>query len=101
MQLSNKFVRASDKVCSFAQHVNAPYFRKSFILEEAAQNAEATICGLGFYELYINGKNITKGALAPYISNPDDVCYYDNYDVDALSEKGRECNRRGARQRVF
>ena len=88
MQLSNKFVRASDKVCSFAQHVNAPYFRKSFMLEEAAQKAEATICGLGFYELYINGKNITKGALAPYISNPDDVCYYDNYDVMPYLKKG-------------
>lgn len=35
----------------------------------------------GFYELYINGIGITKGALAPYISNPDHYCYFDRYDI--------------------
>ena len=39
------------------------------------------ICGLGFYELFINGKRVTKGALAPYISNPDHIIYYDCYDI--------------------
>ena len=45
------------------------------------QSAEIEICGLGFYHLYINGKKITKGELAPYISNPDQLCYYDTYDI--------------------
>lgn len=35
----------------------------------------------GFYELYINGQRCTKGRLAPYISNPDDLVYYDEYTL--------------------
>ena len=88
MQLSNRFVCASERVCSFEEHVNAPCFRKSFVLDKEVDKAGLTICGLGFYELYLNGKNITKGPLAPYISNPDDFCYYDAYDVAPYLQEG-------------
>lgn len=88
MKFSNKFICASNDKCSFEKHENAPYIRKSFLLPKKPQAAEITISGQGFYELYINGKNITKGALAPYISNPDDICYYDNYDVYSYLGEG-------------
>ncbi len=81
MKFSKKFIRANARMCNFEHHEPAPYFRKSFTLQSVPQNAEITICGLGFYELYINGKNITKGPLAPYINNPHDLLYYDNYKV--------------------
>lgn len=87
MKFSKKFIKAGDSVCDFDNHVNAPYMRKKFNVPFKPEKAEITICGLGFYELYINGKNVTKGPLAPYISNTDDVCYYDNYDIaDILNE---------------
>ena len=35
-----------------------------------------------------NGKDITQGFLAPYISNPDDIVYYDRYDVSGLINEG-------------
>ena len=42
---------------------------------------------MGFYRLWVNGADITKGLLAPYISNSDHIVYYDNYDVaDYLRE---------------
>lgn len=88
MKFSKKFIKATDKLCSFEEFVPAPYFRKEFELDFKPVNAEITICGLGFYELYINGKNITKGPLAPYVSNPDDICYYDNYDITELLREG-------------
>ena len=88
MELSKKFVCASYEACTYEKHVNAPYFRKSFNMDGVCDSAELTICGLGFYELYVNGKNITKGALAPYISNPDDICYYDSYDVKNYLREG-------------
>lgn len=88
MKISEKFIKATNEMCDFDNFVNAPYFRKKFSLDFDPQNAEITICGLGFYELYINGKNITKGPLAPYISNTDHVCYYDNYDISSLLVKG-------------
>lgn len=76
---SLKFIAATKEYSSFEKHVPAPYLRKSF--DWAGGSASVTVCGLGFYELYINGKNVTKGPLAPYISNPDDILYYDKYDV--------------------
>ena len=89
MKLSGRFITASREMCGFDRHVPAPYIRKTFVLEMEPEQAEITVCGLGFYELYINGRNITKGPLAPYISNPDDVCYYDRYDLTGLLKKGR------------
>jgi len=88
MKFSTKFIKATNEMCSFDKHVNAPYLRKKFNLCFKPTHAEITICGLGFYELYINGKNITKGPLAPYISNTDDICYYDNYDISNLLISG-------------
>ncbi len=89
MVLSEKFIKANDSMCDFNNHVNAPYLRKEFELEFIPNKAEITICGLGFYELYINGKDITKGPLAPYISNTDDICYFDNYDISDKLKKGK------------
>lgn len=88
MKLSERFIRANNDLCDFGSFIPAPYFRKSFMLDFQPDSAEITICGLGFYELYINGSQITKGPLAPYISNTDDVCFYDSYDIAKLLKKG-------------
>ncbi len=88
MKLSDRFIKAPQEMCDFGRHVPAPYFRKTFTLRTEPRRAEITICGLGFYQLYINGRDVTKGPLAPYISNPDDVCYYDRYDLAGLLKKG-------------
>ncbi len=78
---SKKFICAGQEFCTYDNHVAAPMFRKTFVVEKLPKTAEFTLCGLGLYELYINGKRITKGALAPYINNPDDILYYDRYDI--------------------
>ncbi len=89
MKLSRKFIKATDKLCDFDEFISAPFIRKTFELDFVPEKAEITICGLGFYEIYINGENITKGFLAPYISNPDDLYYYDNYDITEKLKKGK------------
>lgn len=81
MEFSTKFICATYDVCYFDHHVPSPYLRRTFDLSFVPEEAEITICGLGFYELWVNGKNVTKGPLAPYISNPNDVLYYDRYDL--------------------
>lgn len=86
--LQKKFIKATAEYCSFEKHVNAPYLRRSFELDFLPKKAQVSICGLGFYRLWINGKEITKGLLAPYISNPDHYCYYDVYDVEAYLRTG-------------
>ena len=81
MDFSRKFVCECEEQNTFFNHVSAPLFRKSFNLEKLPEKAEILICGLGFYDLYVNGEKITKGHLAPYISNPDHIAYYDKYDL--------------------
>lgn len=88
MFLSTRFIKATDDLCDFGHPVRAPYFRKEFTLDFLPEHAEITICGLGLYELTVNGRDVTKGFCAPYISNPEQVCYYDNYDVTPHLCKG-------------
>ena len=85
---SKKFVSEDLERTSFKKHVAAPIFRKSFQLDSRLKKAEITICGLGFYELFINGVRTTKGFLAPYISNTDHTAYYDYYDIRSLLREG-------------
>ncbi len=85
---STKFICATENFSTYSNPVPAPYVRKSFDLQNFS-NAKAVVCGLGFYEFYVNGTRITKGKLAPYISNPDQVCYYDEYNVTSLLKNGK------------
>ncbi len=80
MEFPKSFIRASEAYNTFEHHVSAPYLRRAFQADHEAK-ANVIITALGFYELYLNGERITKGRLAPYISNPDDLVYYDTYEV--------------------
>ena len=86
---SKKFVAAAREVSSYERPIPAPYMRRSFIVNGDVKSAVLTITGLGFYELFLNGARITRGYLAPYISNPDDVIYYDEYDIASRLRPGR------------
>ena len=85
---SKKFIAASERYGTVDNPVPAPLLRKNFVCAGSVTAAEITVCGLGFYELYINGANITKGLLAPYISNPDDLLYYDTYNIKPYLKNG-------------
>ena len=88
MEFPMNFIAATNKFSTLKDYVSAPYLRKTFLLSQAHERAEIYICGLGFYDLFVNGKKITKGALAPYISSPDDIIYYDAYDVTNFLTEG-------------
>jgi len=85
---SLKFISAAKEFSTLTERVPAPLLRRSFEPGEV-KSASVTVCGLGFYELYLNGSRITKGRLAPYISNPDDILYYDRYDLTGLLRPGK------------
>ena len=68
--------------------VPAPYLRRSFSLDELPGKADFLITATGFYELFVNGRWITKGLLAPYISNPDQILFYDAYDLLPFLREG-------------
>ncbi len=85
--MDRKFISGSEKYCTREEHLNAPILRKEFTVELPVENATLEIAAVGFYRAFLNGREITKGYLAPYISNPDDIVYYDEYNVDEYLQK--------------
>ena len=79
MEFPRQFICASKEYTTYHHFIPAPYFRKTFAA--GAADGRLRVTGLGFYRVWINGTEITKGLLAPYISNPDDIVYYDDYDL--------------------
>ena len=89
MRFESTFIAATREFADYDKIVPAPYMRAAFTLTKAPQSARISITALGFYDLYVNGTRITKGILAPYISNPDQLVVYDLYDVAPLLQKGK------------
>ena len=81
MILSKKFITATEEMSGIQKCIPSPYIRKKIFISQEIKKAKFTICGLGFYRFWLNGKELTKGFLSPYISNPDDVLDYDEYDL--------------------
>ena len=88
MLFSSKFVSATREKTTLKKNVCAPYMRRDLALDKLPQSAEITVTGLGFYELFVNGKRLTRGLLSPYISNPDQLIVYDSYDLTEHLIKG-------------
>lgn len=86
---SKKFISATHPYATYEKSVAAPYLRRSFTLTSAPEKADFTVTGLGFYKLFVNGKDITKGLMAPYISNDNQMVYYDRYDLTPHLTKGK------------
>ncbi len=86
---SDKFIYAGPEYNDLSKFVPAPYFRKSFDVESVSEPCSITIgCG-GFYRIWINGTEITKGIIAPYISNLDHTVYFDKYDLTPYLHNGK------------
>ena len=67
----------------------ASYFRNEINLDKAVENAEVYICGLGYYELYLNGSKVGDHVLDPAPSNYDKQAYYVNYDITEALKSGK------------
>ena len=89
MNFPKQFIGASHQYADYDRQVPAPYLRRSFFLTQKPKITNILVSGLGFYRLFVNGQEITKGILAPYISNPDDLVYFDQYEVSDFCKKGK------------
>lgn len=79
---------SADDILDKRTRVNARYFRKGFKSTGKVEQAKLYICGLGSYDLYINGKNIGEGVLKPTVSDYRKACYYSTYDVTRELKRG-------------
>ena len=65
-----------------------PIFRHDFQIHKPMRSSRAYICGVGQYELYINGQKIGRHVMAPAWSNYAKTCYYDCFDVTRFLHQG-------------
>lgn len=69
--------------------ISAPMLRKSFSLDKKVKKAKVYICGLGLYELKINGQLPDDSVLNPADTQYEDTVSYNAYDVTQLLAEGK------------
>ena len=80
MSFGQTYIRATTAYNTFENHVPAYCFRREVTVEtEIPAILKVAVCGI--YELYLNGRRLTRGLLSPYLSNPEDLVYYDEYQI--------------------
>lgn len=66
----------------------APLFRKQFPVKPHLHRARALICGLGYYELYLNGKRVGEQVLDPAQTDYEQRAFYVVHDVTDMLHEG-------------
>jgi alpha-L-rhamnosidase len=66
----------------------ANQLRTEFQLPDAVARARAYICGLGYYELRINGEKVGRNVLDPAFTTFDKRVLYSTYDVTRRLRRG-------------
>jgi alpha-L-rhamnosidase len=69
--------------------LSARYLRKEFTVENKVVKATAYICGLGLFELYLNGEKTGDQVLAPALSEYPKRSYYMTFDVTKNINEGK------------
>jgi alpha-L-rhamnosidase len=76
-------------ICANLDKEIHPYIRKTFSISAAeAQWARAYVCGLGLYELEINGRKVSEEFLMPGYHSYDSFVQYQTYDILEYLQKG-------------
>ncbi len=86
---SKQFIAATREYAEVDRSVPSPYLRRTIVLEKSVKRVTLTLCALGFYRFFLNGEELTRGYLSPYISNPDDILDYDSYDLTEKVQIGK------------
>ena len=66
----------------------ASLFRKTFEVRGSVRRARAYVCGLGYYELYLNGRKVGEHVLDPAQTDYDKRAFYVASDVTGLLRQG-------------
>ena len=57
------------------------------------REAKLNICGLGTYELYVNGRKVGDDILAPAWSDYDKTVFYNTIDLTGVLQHAAEANK--------
>ena len=70
------------------RRVAARYLRKDFEAEKEVERATAYVCGLGLFELRMNGDKVGDHVLEPGLTEYNERCYYETFDVTSQVNQG-------------
>jgi len=74
-------VKVDEEGDSIRYHESSLLLRKEFSFSKPVKQAILHVCGLGLYELSMNGNRIGKKVLNPAKTNYNKVVLYDTYDI--------------------
>ncbi|MGA2247127.1 MAG: glycoside hydrolase family 78 protein [Verrucomicrobiota bacterium] len=66
----------------------ARYLRRDFAVEKKVQRATAYVCGLGLFEVYLNGQKLSDDAMSPALSEYDRRAFYLTFDATKQLKPG-------------
>ena len=81
-----------------SRRLSARYLRREFQVDKKVARATAYVCGLGLFELRLNGAKVGDHVLEPGLTDYDKRCYYVTFDVTKQIRQWRQCARRYSRQ---
>ena len=82
------WIRAELAVSKTYKMPPAPKFREKIICNAKPQSMQIFLSGLGYHELYINGRKADKRVLAPVVMQYDVHAPYIEYNAEKLIHKG-------------
>jgi alpha-L-rhamnosidase len=66
----------------------ARYLRREFSVDKHIRRATAYVCGLGLFELYLNGHKVSQDVLSPALSEYAKRAFYLTFDATAQLRQG-------------
>ena len=81
-------ITKNDDPFNIFTRLSARYVRKEIMVNKKVASAMAYICGLGLYELYINGTKVGTDVLAPTVKEYNKAVPYNTLDVTNYLKKG-------------
>jgi len=72
-----------------ARSLSARYLRREFSVEKKVVRATTYVCGLGFFDLYLNGSKVSGHVMNPALSDYRKAVYCLTFDVTSLLRNGR------------
>ena len=75
----------------FRQRKPSLLFRKEVVLDQKTDHAVIRVCGLGAFNLFINGEKVGDHILDPIHTDYDRQARYVNFDVTDLLKSGTNC----------
>jgi len=64
-----------------ARRLPARYLRREFAVTKKVKRATAYVCGLGFFDLFVNGEKISDDVMDPALSDYSKAAYAVTFDV--------------------